>query len=295
MSFAIPIRIAARSLALAALVTGAVSVSLAAAQAAPELASASVSGVTVTLTGSGLGAVSSVRVGSQMLTNVTARADGTVVTGLLPTPVDPGNYLVVLVTAGSTLGCLTARPGADWACVNGGWVPPSHPLASSALITLTTQLTVAPSGPVAFAAYHADGQFLAPMIDAIDGYFALLIDEDWYSLRLTRRGYARTSSDALVYLDSVCSDGPYGSSSSWDPDLELFLPLRVYRTDATVGYAPQRQGQLTYTGYQWWRADPDDTTCHNGGPVTNSKFFRVKAVMLPTLKTPLQIRASPVK
>jgi hypothetical protein len=32
-------------------------------------------------------------------------------------------------TQGSTASCSTVQPGPDWVCVNGGWVPPGHPLA----------------------------------------------------------------------------------------------------------------------------------------------------------------------
>lgn len=29
-----------------------------------------------------------------------------------------------------TVGCTTAKPGPTWVCVNGGWLPPDHPLAA---------------------------------------------------------------------------------------------------------------------------------------------------------------------
>ena len=34
-------------------------------------------------------------------------------------------------TGGSNSGCVTPQPVANWVCVNGGWVPPDHPLAGS--------------------------------------------------------------------------------------------------------------------------------------------------------------------
>ena len=36
---------------------------------------------------------------------------------------------VVRVTAGAGEECTTVQPAPDWVCVNGGWVPPDHPLA----------------------------------------------------------------------------------------------------------------------------------------------------------------------
>ena len=34
--------------------------------------------------------------------------------------------------AQSPEGCLTVKPQSNWVCVNGGWVPPDHPLAIAA-------------------------------------------------------------------------------------------------------------------------------------------------------------------
>jgi phosphatidylserine/phosphatidylglycerophosphate/cardiolipin synthase-like enzyme len=66
----------------------------------------------------------------------------TFVTGATVTPVTPG--------AAPSSSCLTVSPVAGWVCVNGGWVPPSHPLAIAALAgpPVPPSLPTAPSGTV---------------------------------------------------------------------------------------------------------------------------------------------------
>ncbi len=42
---------------------------------------------------------------------------------------------IARVTSGGP--CSTAAPAANWVCVNGGWVPPGHPLAGGGGTTTT--------------------------------------------------------------------------------------------------------------------------------------------------------------
>jgi hypothetical protein len=46
----------------------------------------------------------------------------------------------------STVSCTTIQPVADWICLNGGWLPPGHPLLGSA-VTPVTPVTQPPAAP----------------------------------------------------------------------------------------------------------------------------------------------------
>src|SRR6185312_3617267 len=57
-------------------------------------------------------------------------------------------YSDLLVTSTHEGGCPGVPPGLNWVCVNGGWVPPDHPLAIGALVlpVLTVTYTITNTG-----------------------------------------------------------------------------------------------------------------------------------------------------
>jgi hypothetical protein len=107
---------------------------------AATITSANVSGSgVVTLNGTNLQNPTQVTVGGLLLTSLVVAPDGTQVSGILPVVLPPGSYLVVFNSVTSALppgGCTTPQPDPSWVCVNGGWVPPNHPLAHP---TVTSQ------------------------------------------------------------------------------------------------------------------------------------------------------------
>ena len=123
------------------------------------ITSADVSGSgVVTLNGANLQNPTQVTVGGLLLTSLVATPDGTQVSGLLPSVLPPGSYLVAFNSQSSVLppgGCTTARPAPSWVCVNGGWIPSDHPLAVavvrnqavSFVVTIGPAGTPGPAGP----------------------------------------------------------------------------------------------------------------------------------------------------
>src|SRR5262245_5510272 len=113
------------------------------------ITSANVSGNLVTLTGASLQNATAATVGDQALLNLVADPSGTQVTGLLPGPLAPGSYLVSLTSqlALPPSTCVTPLPVAGWVCVNGGWVPPDHPMAHPPVTTQAVSfvISVAPA------------------------------------------------------------------------------------------------------------------------------------------------------
>lgn len=121
----------ARILAIVvALALGASAVPVAAQSA--RITASSISGTTVILVGTNLQNPTQVTVGGFVLTGVTSDSGGTTVTGTLPSALTAGSYLVTFTSSmtppPST--CIGSPPGAGWVCVNGGWVPLDHPLAT---------------------------------------------------------------------------------------------------------------------------------------------------------------------
>jgi hypothetical protein len=205
--------------------------------------------------------------------------------------------------------------------VNGGWLPPDHPIALNVTVTLTTTLSVAPTVPVSLALYDAGGNFLAPLIDR--GTAALFVDGEWYAAEIGTYGYRvnthtyQGGGDLLEYLDPVCSDGPYrliGTGESiWEdsgnippsglPNV-LFLPLYVY-PNSNVGYAPVRE---PYFGFgpadrspnaapnMSFRIGPDEPCVSYVFKDWYTKWFRrLKAISLPSLRLPLEVRTSRIR
>lgn len=264
--------------------------------AAQTLTSAAVSDRTVTLGGSDLFNVLSVKVGSEILTNLQATSDGTGITGSLSAVLEPGEYTVELKLVATWNNCSTGKPGDDWICVNGGWVPPTHPNVTDAAIKLTTTLTVGqapPKAPVSFGVYDADGKFIAPLIMSSDsGYSysthqaraALLDDGKWHTAAINKKGWAPSVS-GLWYLDAACAQAGYFYVSNGD----LFeADLWVGSRDATVGYVTEETMIRVAAGTSYWYKQFGTDVCQ--GPYVEEgydfDFYPTRAVSLPTFKVP---------
>jgi hypothetical protein len=107
----------------------------AAAAQTPTVTAGAVSDTSLTLVGTNLQNPTTVVVSGQALSNVSVSSDGTTLTGTLPGTLNPGTYLVNINFTTTSAPpppstCLSVQPLPDWVCVNGGWVPPNHPLAS---------------------------------------------------------------------------------------------------------------------------------------------------------------------
>lgn len=116
----------------------------------PAITASAASGSTVVVVGTSLVGVTQVKVGGVALTNVSVNTDGTVVTGTLPGPANPGSYvLAVMVPAVLAPGaCPGNPPDVGWVCITGGaWVPPDHPLATATLMFVLTVGAIGPTGP----------------------------------------------------------------------------------------------------------------------------------------------------
>jgi hypothetical protein len=117
-------------------------------QEIPVINTATVVGTAVTIAGENLSGVTRVTVGGETLANVSVNGDGTQVSGSLAVPLTPGTYVLELSAAVSIdANCASVRPAAGWVCVDGGWLPPTHPLAARAGTRIVTiEVSVTPGG-----------------------------------------------------------------------------------------------------------------------------------------------------
>ena len=99
---------------------------------------------TVTVAGTGFATGTLVlTIAAQRLTNVVSSGDGTSLTGTLPGGLAAGTYtLTVTRTEYPDSVCISPSPGPDWICLNGGWLPPDHPLVKDAAIVSTAGVSI---------------------------------------------------------------------------------------------------------------------------------------------------------
>jgi hypothetical protein len=130
----------------------------------PSITATAAQGSTVVIVGKHLGGTTAIAVGEGALTDLQVNSEGTTVTGTLSWTAAPGSYVLRLTATPPAEGspgsivsqaseCGSPKPMADWVCLNGGWVPPDHPLtheqdpAPSDPVTLTFVLTIGAGGP----------------------------------------------------------------------------------------------------------------------------------------------------
>ena len=87
---------------------------------------------------------------------------------VLTTSIEPGPVVIPTL-------CQTVRPGFDWVCFNGGWVPLGHPLLATAPISPPVQPTAVAPPPAA----PATGCATPDPFLGIPGLFGVCVNGGW--------------------------------------------------------------------------------------------------------------------